>query len=59
VLLSHRRFLRQQFKALRKRGRLSLFVQAVRSAINDHPGRVVAGLCLVAGVCAGFWLVLR
>jgi hypothetical protein len=52
VLLSHRQFLRLQFKILRNRGPASLVLQAVRSALNDHPVWVLTGVLLVAGLCA-------
>jgi hypothetical protein len=56
VFLSHRRFLRAQFKLLRSRGPLSLVVKAVRSALNDHPVWVSMGVLLATALCAFvFW----
>ena len=52
VLLTHRRFLHTEFKTLRRRGPFQLVLQAVRSAINDHPVWVSTGVLLATGVCA-------
>src|SRR5262245_32775945 len=43
VLLSHRQFLRRQFRTLRRRGLFHLVMKAVRGAINDHPVWVALG----------------
>ncbi len=51
VLLSHRQFLRRQFKTLRHRGPIRLILGAVRSALNDHPVGVCTGVLLVIGLC--------
>lgn len=52
VLLAHRRFLRQEFKTLRRRGPIQLLVQGIRGAINDHPVRVAVAVTLVLGLSA-------
>lgn len=52
VLLSHRQFLRRHFKTVRQRGAVGQIIQAVRAAINDHPGRVLLGILLVAALLA-------
>jgi hypothetical protein len=51
VLLAHRRFLRGQFKLWRARGPLSLVLNAIRVALNDHPAWVLAGMCLAVLLC--------
>lgn len=58
LLVSHRQFLRWQFKTLRTRGRFSRTLRGVRAKINDHPGWVISGLLLAAGLCAAcYWYV--
>lgn len=52
VLLAHRSFLRQQFKSMRRKGRIGLFVRAVRALVNDHP--VLVGTCALALLAGGF-----
>lgn len=59
VLLSHRRYLRSQFKGLRRRGFMQLIVKAIRSALNDHPIWVGTGVFLVIALCAvWYWKVM-
>src|SRR5262249_13051978 len=52
LLLSHRQFLRWQFKALRTRSKFGRGLRAVRAKINDHPGWVIVGLIASAALCA-------
>jgi hypothetical protein len=52
VLLSHRRYLRSQFKGLRRRGFLRLVLEAIRGVLNDHPVLVWTGVFLVVGLAA-------
>jgi hypothetical protein len=54
LLSSHRRFLRQELRALRKRTGWGRGVRAVRALINDHPGYVILALGLLALVIALF-----
>jgi hypothetical protein len=57
LLASHRQFLRQELKALRKRTWWGRTVRAVRAALNDHPGYVIMGVGVVALAIALFhWL---
>ncbi len=59
VLLSHRQFLRDHFKALRRRRWPSLVLEAVRGALNDHPIWVGFGAALVVSACVFcFWKVI-
>jgi hypothetical protein len=48
VLLAHLDFLRQELRAVRRKSRWSRTTRAVRAALNDHPGRVLLILALVA-----------
>lgn len=42
LLLMHRSYLLKKFKALRRRGPMSLAMHAIRSLVNDHPVATVA-----------------
>jgi hypothetical protein len=48
VLLAHLDFLRQELRALRRKNLWARGMRAVRAALNDHPGRVLLILALVA-----------
>jgi hypothetical protein len=54
LLASHRQFLRHELQALRKRTWWGRTVRAVRAALNDHPGYVIAAVGLVALLVALF-----
>lgn len=58
VLVSHRQFLRRQFKTLRRRGKMGLVIRATRAALNEHPGWAWSTLLLLAalGLCLYFML---
>jgi hypothetical protein len=51
VLRAYRRFLLAHFRFLRSRGFVSRLLQAVRSALNDHPVWVVSGVSLAVFLC--------
>jgi hypothetical protein len=51
VLLSHRKFLRQRFKTMRREGIHLRALRALRASINDHPLRATFLLSLAGGVC--------
>jgi hypothetical protein len=52
VLLLHRSFLRERFKALRHANPVKRFVRGVRSLVNDHPAWVIVGATAAAAICA-------
>jgi hypothetical protein len=54
LLTSHRQFLRQELRALRKRTVWGRTTRAVRALINDHPGYVILALGLLALIVALF-----
>jgi hypothetical protein len=54
LLISHRQFLRQELRALRKRTVWGRTARAVRALINDHPGYVILALGLLALLVALF-----
>jgi hypothetical protein len=58
VFLEHRRFLRKQFKAMRRHSTIGLAMRAVRALINDHALLFGAGVVtlLVLCVVARYWL---
>ncbi len=49
-LTSHRDFLRQQVKALRRQGWSECLARSLRASLNDHAGWVCFGLLLVIGL---------
>ncbi len=55
VLIAYRRFLRGQFKALRRRGLVPLVLQAIRGALNDHPIWVSLGVVATIAICVAFY----
>lgn len=55
VLLAHRRFLRGEFKTLRRRGVIRLILQAIRGALNDHPIWVSVCALAIVALCAAFY----
>ncbi len=50
ILLEHRRFLRQQFKAMRSHSAMGLVMRAVSTVINDHPILFGAGAIALIGM---------
>ncbi|MCI0378616.1 MAG: hypothetical protein L0215_13485 [Gemmataceae bacterium] len=59
LLLAYRKFVRQQFKTLRRRSPPNRVFAAIRHAINDHPILVAVGsLVAVAAVFYVGWVVL-
>jgi hypothetical protein len=56
VLLAHRRYLRAQFKLVRRRGPVRRTLEAIRGALNDHPGWVATGVLVTFAACLYlFW----
>jgi hypothetical protein len=55
ILLEYRRFLRQHFKTLRKRGPVALMMHALRWFVNDHPIVMAVVLAALAGVAIWVW----
>jgi len=50
VLVSHRRFLRQELKQMRRQGWLGLVLRAIRTGVNDHPWWMLLGVAAVVGI---------
>jgi hypothetical protein len=57
VLLSHRKFLRQEFKSVRRSNIFARAVRAARAALNDHPRWVLLGVSLAALAIAAFYMM--
>jgi hypothetical protein len=58
VLLSHRKFLRQEFKSLRRSNIFARAMRAARAAVNDHPSWVLLGVSMTALAIAAFYLMI-
>jgi hypothetical protein len=50
VLLEHRKFLRRQFKSMRRRTSVGLVLHAVRSFVNDYPWPTLIGVLVLVMV---------
>lgn len=54
LLAAHRKFLRQELRALRQRGKLGRVMRTVARSVNDHPGRMLF-LLASAALCWAYY----